>query len=52
MDVQNFFLCELKDEGLLIIKHLSGEENDAVIFMKNTVASIFERPTPKLVEND
>ena len=34
VDVRNFFLGELKDEGLLVIKHVPGEENDADIFTK------------------
>ena len=38
VDVRNFFLHELKGEGLLMIKHISGEENDAAIFTKNTAA--------------
>ena len=32
VDIRNFFLRELKDEGLLIIKHVSGEDNDVDIF--------------------
>ena len=34
-----FFLCKLKDQGLLTIKHLPGEDNDADIFTKNTINS-------------
>ena len=52
VDIQNFFLCKLKDESLLVIKHILGEENDAGIFMKNIVASIFERHIPKFIGND
>ena len=52
VDVRNFFLHELKDEGLLVIKHIPGEENDADIFTKSTVAQIFERHVPKFVGND
>jgi hypothetical protein len=32
MDVRQHYLRELKDEGLLVIKHLPGEENNADIF--------------------
>ena len=30
IDVHNYFLRELKDQGLLVIKHIVGEKNDAV----------------------
>ena len=52
VDVQNFFLHELKDEGLLMIKHIPGEENDADIFTKNTAAQVFERHIPMFVGHD
>ena len=35
VDVRNNFLCKLKDQGLLVIKHISGNENDVDIFTKN-----------------
>ena len=28
VDVRNHFLHELKDEGLVMVKHVSGDEND------------------------
>ena len=34
MDVHNYFLCELKDKGLLIIGLISGDNNDTDILMK------------------
>ena len=40
VDVINYFLQDLKDEGLLIIGHVSGEDNDADIVMKNTTGPI------------
>ena len=52
MDVRNHFLPELKDDGLLVIKHLPGDENDPDIFTKNTTAAVFERHIPKYVGND
>ena len=52
VDMRNFFLHELKDEGLLVIKHIPGKENDADIFMKNTTAQIFERHVPKNFGNE
>ena len=50
--IQNFFLCELKDKGLLMIKHMSGEDNDVDIFTKNTSAQIFNKHVSKFVRND
>ena len=52
VDVRNFLLLKLKGEGLLMIKHIPGEENDADIFTKNAVAQVFERHAPKFVRND
>ena len=52
VDVKNFFLRELKDEGLLVIRHISGEKNDADIFTKNTTGPIFEKHIPKYVGKD
>ena len=43
VDVRNFFLRELKDKGLPVVKHVSGEDNDADIFMKNTSVQIFNK---------
>jgi len=52
MDVRNHFLCELKDEGLIAVKHVSGDENEADIFTKNSVAPVFNRHIPKFVGVD
>ena len=52
VDVRNHFLRELKDEGLIVVKWIPGEENEADIFTKNTAAPIFERHIPKLVGDD
>lgn len=35
------YLRELKDQGLLVISHVPGDENDCDIFTKNTAAPIF-----------
>ena len=36
VDVRNYFLRDLKDEGLLVITHVSGEDNDdSSIFTEN-----------------
>ena len=34
MDVRNYLLYDLKDKGLLVIKHVYGEDNDAYISTK------------------
>ena len=50
VDVRNHFLRELKDEGLIMVKHISGDENEADIFTKNT--SALNRHIPKFVGVD
>ena len=35
VDVHNYFLRGLKDQGQLVIKYIAGEKNDADIFTKN-----------------
>ena len=52
VDVRQHFLRELKDEGLLVIKHVDGDSNDADIFTKNTEAKVFNRHLPKYVGKD
>ncbi len=52
VDVKFFFLRELKEQGLLVIKHVPGEQNDADIFTKNVTASIFERHLSLYVGKD
>jgi len=49
VDVRNYFLRELKDEGVLSIKHVSGEDNEADIFTKNTSGPVFEKHIHKFV---
>lgn len=39
-DVCNYFLCELKDQGLFVMKHIAGNTNDADIFSKNVTLAI------------
>ncbi len=52
VDVRNYFLRELKDQGLLAIKHIAGEQNDADIFTKNVTSAIFDRHVPLYVGKD
>ena len=49
VDVRNHFLREVKDEGLIMVKHVSGDENEADIFTKNTAAPVFNRHVPMFV---
>ena len=52
VDVPNHFLHELKDEGLIVVKHVSGDDNEEDIFTKNTAAPVFNRHIPKFVGID
>lgn len=47
VDVKSHFLRELKEEGLLVIKHINGDDNDSDIFTKNTSIKVFERHIPR-----
>jgi hypothetical protein len=49
VDVRNHFLRELKDEGLIVVKHVPGDENKADIFTKNTTATVFNKHIPNFV---
>jgi hypothetical protein len=53
VDVRMYFLRELlKDDGLLVIRHISGDNNDADIFTKNTTTAVFNKHIVKFVGND
>ena len=41
VDVCNYFLCKLKDRGLLVIKHIRGDKNDTNVFIKNVTSAVF-----------
>ena len=49
VDMCKYFLRELKDQGLLVIRHISGESDDADIFTKNVTSAIFDRHIPLYV---
>jgi hypothetical protein len=51
VDVRMYFLRELKDDGLLVIRHISGDDNDAGIFTKNTTSAVFNKHIVKFVDN-
>jgi hypothetical protein len=52
VDVRMYFLRELKDGGLLVIRHISGDDNDADIFTKNTTSAVINKQVIKFVGND
>jgi len=47
-----FFLRELKEEGLVVYKHIPGPENKAGIFTKNVDAGTLHRHSTKLCGDD
>ncbi len=42
MDVRQCFLCELKEEGTLVVKWIAGSENNSDMFTKNLDGPLFE----------
>jgi hypothetical protein len=48
----SFFLRELKEQGLLVIRHVSGDQNDADILTKKVTAAVFEKHLPLYVGRD
>ena len=52
VDVHNYFLRKLKDQGLLSIHHIAGESNDADIFTKNVMSAVFDRHAPVYMGTD
>ena len=52
VDVRNYFLHELKDWGLLAIKPIPEDANNADIFTKNVTAAIFNHRIPMYVGVD
>ena len=43
VDVCAYFLHELKDRWLLVIRHIAGDDNEADIFTKNVTSAVFNR---------
>ena len=52
VDVRNHFLRDLKKEGLLVIRHVSGIENDTDMFTKNVTGPLFQKFLPTFVGRD
>ena len=46
MDVCNYFLQELKDQGLLIIRYIPRDSNDVDIFTKIVTSVVFNHHIP------
>ena len=52
VDGHSYFLRELKDQGLLVIKHVPGDSNDYDILTKNVTSAIFNRHISLYMGND
>jgi len=52
VDMHNYFLRKLKDQGLLATRHISGELIDADIFTKNVTSAVVDRHIPLYVGHD
>ena len=52
VDTRQFFIRDLKEQGLLVFKHISGTENEANIFTKNTDALTLHKHTAKMCGRD
>jgi hypothetical protein len=46
VDVQNYFLRELKDQVLLTIRYIPGDDKNSNIFTKNLTAVVFNHHIP------
>jgi hypothetical protein len=52
VDVHMFFLRELKEDGLLSFKHVSGMKNESDIFTKNVDATTLHKHAAKFCGED
>ena len=52
VDVRQNFLRELKEDGILIIRWISGDENDTDIHTKNLAGPLFEKHARTYFGND
>ena len=52
VDMHNYFLHELKEQGLFIIKHVPGELNDVDIFTNNVLGPVFNQRIPLYIGFD
>ena len=49
VDMRNYFLRELKDQGLLFIRHIPRDSSDMDIFTKNVTSAMFNHDMPLYV---
>lgn len=52
IDARNHYLRDLKDQGLLLVRHVPEDENETDIFTKNTATQMFEKHIKKFVGED
>ena len=52
VDVQMFFLCKLKEDGMVAFKHIPGSDNEADIFTKNVDVGTLHKHSAKLCGDD
>ncbi len=52
MDVCNYFLRKLKDQGTLVIRHIPIDKNDVNIFTKNVTSAVFNQHIPLYIGCD
>jgi hypothetical protein len=52
VDVQMFFLRELKEDRMVAFKHIPGSDNEADIFRKNVCTGSLNKHSVKLCGDD
>ena len=52
VDVRNHFLRDLKEKGLIVCRHVPGDDNGSDIFKKNVSTKTFKKHVPKFVGED
>ena len=52
VEIRQYFLRELKEQGLLLVKWCPGETNESDLFTKNLGGSSFERRTRVFCNGD
>jgi hypothetical protein len=52
VDVRQFFLRDLKEDGLIVTKWIPSEENSSDVFTKNVYGPMFEKHIKKFVGDD
>jgi hypothetical protein len=52
VEVRNHYLREMKDVGMIVIKHIPGDDNEADIFTKNTSTATFCKHVVQFVGHD